>query len=164
MLTWDDLTIDELDARLTYAVLALRSEVFVVEQECVYLDPDGADLDPGTRHLIARDGAEVAAYARLLAPDEAHDVPRVGRVVVAPAWRGTGLGRTLMDQALEACARHWPGVAVELGGQAHLVGFYASLGFEPVGEEYVEDGIPHRWMRRAPRPAQPAAGGPGSGS
>lgn len=150
-LTWIDATLDDLDARTTYAVLALRAEVFVVEQECAYLDPDGADLDPGTRHLLAHEGDRLAAYARLLAPDDRHVAPRIGRVVVAPDHRAGGRGRELMTEALHACERHWPGQAVELGGQAHLEGFYRSLGFEPVGDDdgrYVEDGIPHVWMRR----------------
>jgi len=147
--SWTDAVLTELDVATAYAVLALRSQVFVVEQECAYLDPDGADLDPGTRHLLARtDDGRVAAYARLLAPDDQHAAPRIGRVVVAPRSHGAQLGRDLMAQALAACERHWPGEPVELGGQAHLVGFYRSLGFVPVGEEYVEDGIPHRWMRR----------------
>ena len=152
VLSWTDAVLTELDVATAYAVLALRSQVFVVEQECAYLDPDGADLDPGTRHLLARtDDGRVAAYARLLAPDDQHDVPRIGRVVVAPRHRAGGRGRQLMTEALAACERHWPGQAVELGGQAHLKGFYASLGFEPVGPgggAYVEDGIPHVWMRR----------------
>ncbi|MCW2866221.1 MAG: GCN5-related N-acetyltransferase [Marmoricola sp.] len=146
--TWSDLAVADLDVALLHDVLALRAEVFVVEQACAYLDVDGADLAPGTRHLVARDDEGLAAYARLLAPDADHAAPRIGRVVVAPRLRGARLGRALMTRALEACAQHWPGEPVELGGQAHLVGFYRSLGFVPVGEEYVEDGIPHRWMRR----------------
>jgi ElaA protein len=145
---WSDLAVHELDVPLLHDVLALRAEVFVVEQACAYLDVDGADLQPGTRHLVGRVEEGLAAYARLLAPDEQHAAPRIGRVVVAPAHRGAQRGRELMTEALTACERHWPGQPVELGGQAHLVGFYRSLGFAPVGEEYVEDGIAHRWMRR----------------
>ncbi|MCW2818271.1 MAG: family N-acetyltransferase [Marmoricola sp.] len=147
-LTWSDLAVADLDVPVLHGVLALRAEVFVVEQACAYLDVDGADLAPGTRHLVGRVGDDLAAYARLLAPDDRHAAPRIGRVVVDPHHRASGTGRALMTEALEACERHWPGQPVELGGQAHLVGFYTSLGFEPVGEEYVEDGIPHVWMRR----------------
>ena len=152
-LSWTDLGVDDLDVPLLHAVLALRSAVFVVEQECAYQDLDGGDLAPGTRHLVGRDEGALSAYARVLAPDDEHAVPRIGRVVVAPHARGGQRGRALMVRALEVCERHWPGEAVELGGQAHLVGFYASLGFEPVGAGYVEDGIPHQWMRRPPQPA-----------
>ena len=148
-LDWTDLGVGDLDVRTLHDVLALRAEVFVVEQRCAYADVDGLDLADGTRHLVGRSGGAIAAYARLLAPDADHASPRIGRVIVAPDARGAQLGRVLMERALAACAEHWPGQAVELGGQAHLVGFYASLGFTPVGEVYDEDGIAHQWMRRA---------------
>jgi ElaA protein len=125
----------------------LRSAVFVVEQECAYQDPDGRDLLEGTRHLIGRQDV-VAAYARILAPDAELPVPRIGRVIVTRQARGQQLGRRLIEQALSSCEAHWPGKPIELGGQAHLVDFYRSMGFVPIGEAYVEDGIPHQWMRR----------------
>jgi ElaA protein len=144
---WSDLAGTELDAPTLYDVLALRSAVFVVEQECAYQDPDGRDLDEGTRHLIGRQGV-VAAYARILAPDLDLPVPRIGRVIVTRQARGQQLGRRLMERALKSCEEHWPGKPIELGGQAHLVDFYRSFGFVPIGAPYVEDGIPHQWMRR----------------
>ncbi|HSK33117.1 MAG TPA: GNAT family N-acetyltransferase [Propionicimonas sp.] len=147
-LTWFDVEGAELDARTLYDVLALRAAVFVVEQDCPYQDPDGRDLVEGTRHLVGRVDGEIVAYARILAPGESHPTPRIGRVIVAPPARGGQLGRALMLRALDVCAEHWPGQAVELGGQAHLTGFYQSLGFWAVGAPYVEDGIPHQWMRR----------------
>lgn len=148
-LRWLDLGVDDLALTDLYDALALRAAVFVVEQDCAYADTDGADLRPGVRHLFGRDEAgALAAYARVLPPDAAHDVPRIGRVIVAPAARGRRLGRALMQEALAVCERHFPGLATELGGQAHLVGFYASLGYQPVGDVYDEDGIDHQWMRR----------------
>jgi ElaA protein len=130
-------------------VLALRSAVFVVEQECAYQDPDGLDLLDGTRHLIGMSGDDgIAAYARVLAPDANHPTPRIGRVIVSDRVRGQQLGRRLMERALACCEEHWPGQPVELGAQAHLTGFYGSLGFRAVGEPYDEDGIWHVWMRR----------------
>ncbi len=146
-LAWSDLAAADLDARTLYDVLALRAEVFVVEQECAYQDVDGLDLLEGTRHLLGRDQEGVAAYARMLAPGE-HPTPRIGRVIVAPRARGRHLARDLMTRALAVCAAHWPGEAVELGAQAHLRELYGSLGFVAQGEPYVEDGIPHVWMRR----------------
>jgi ElaA protein len=151
-LTWSDLAAAELDVPTLYDVLALRSAVFVVEQECAYQDLDGLDLLAGTRHLIARRGGTVAAYSRVLAPDGTHRAPRIGRVIVDGAARGQQLGRRLMERSLEVCAERWPGTAVELGGQAHLEGFYASLGFRAVSEPYDEDGIAHVWMRREVTP------------
>jgi ElaA protein len=146
-LSWTDLAAHELDVPLLYDVLRLRSAVFVVEQDCVYQDLDGLDLLEGTRHVLARD-ERIAAYARILAPDETHPTPRIGRVIVSDAARGQKLGRRLMERALASCEEHWPGQPVELGGQAHLEGFYASLGFVAQGAPYDEDGIPHVWMRR----------------
>ncbi len=149
-LSWSEVEGVELDVATLYDVLALRSAVFVVEQECAYQDIDGLDLTQGTVHVIGRTDA-IAAYARVLAPDDQHAVPRIGRVIVAPAARGQRLARRLMQRALDTCAQRWPGESVELGAQAHLAGFYGSLGFEAVSEPYDEDGIPHVWMRR-PRP------------
>jgi ElaA protein len=146
---WSDLAGTELDAPTLYDVLALRSAVFVVEQECAYQDPDGRDLLEGTRHLIGRQGV-VAAYARMLAPDTDLPVPRIGRVIVTRPARGQHLGRRLIERALSSCEEHWSGKPIELGGQAHLVDFYRSFGFVPIGAPYVEDGIPHQWMRREP--------------
>ena len=147
-LAWVQLAGDQLDVTTLYDVLALRAQVFVVEQECAYLDVDGLDLDPGTVHLLARLDGEMAAYARELAPDDTHPEPRIGRVLVTRAARGRQLGRRLLERAIAAVEESRPGTAIELGAQAHLAGFYASLGFVAVGEPYDEDGIMHLWMRR----------------
>jgi ElaA protein len=148
-ITWSTIEAGELDVATLHDVLALRSAVFVVEQDCVYQDIDGLDLAEGTVHVIGReDGGGIAAYARVLAPDDRHATPRIGRVLVYVAARGRQLGRDLMQQALACCEEHWPGQAVELGAQAHLTAFYGSLGFATVGEAYDEDGILHQWMRR----------------
>jgi len=147
-LTWSEVGGGELDVATLYDVLALRSAVFVVEQECAYQDIDGLDLAAGTGHVVGRIDDEIAAYARILAPDAEHPTPRIGRVIVSGSVRGRQLGRELMGRALASCATRWPGEAVELGAQAHLTAFYASLGFESVGEPYDEDGILHQWMRR----------------
>ncbi len=149
-LSWSVVGGRDLDVATLYDVLALRSAVFVVEQECAYQDIDGLDLAEDTVHLLARTD-ETAAYARILAPDEQHLTPRIGRVIVSRATRGRRLGRELMARALACCAERWPGEAIELGAQAHLTGFYESLGFVRASEPYDEDGIPHVWMRR-PRP------------
>lgn len=132
----------DLDTTTLYKILKLRSEVFVVEQECAYLDPDGRDIEPGTRHLwFARD-REVRAYLRIL---DDHGVERIGRVVTAPDARGTGLAGRLVAEALTVIGNR-PSV---LDAQAHLAGFYAKYGFEQTGPEFLEDGIPHIPMARA---------------
>lgn len=149
--TWSEIAAADLDARTLYDVLVLRSAVFVVEQACAYQDPDGLDLLEDTLHLVGRFGVGgIAAYARILAPGDQHATPCIGRVIVDDSARGQQVGRLLMERALASCTEHWPGEAVELGGQAHLTGFYTSLGFAVVGVPYVEDGIPHVWMRREP--------------
>jgi ElaA protein len=131
----------EIDAADLYAALRLRAEVFVVEQACVYLDPDGRDLDPGTTHvwLVTAQGA-MASYVRLLRePTRGH---RIGRVVTAPTHRGAHLAGRLIDHAL-TIAEH----PVVLDAQSHLVGVYARHGFAPDGPEFVEDDIRHTPMR-----------------
>jgi ElaA protein len=127
-----------------YAILRLRAEAFVVEQECVYLDLDGRDTEPSTRHVwIERDDA-VVACARVLVEREGSSI---GRVVCAPPWRSKGLGATVMRAALDAAAGEFGGPVV-LNAQAHLAGWYGRLGFTVCGDEFIEDGIPHVPMVR----------------
>lgn len=136
-----DLTPDQL-----YAVLKLRSDVFVVEQNCVYPELDGRDLEPGTRHfwLEADDLPGPQAYLRLL--EEPGGTFRVGRVCTARAARGRGYSRRLMEAVLAEIGQ----VECVLDAQTYVVDFYASFGFEPQGAEFIEDGIPHLRMRRSP--------------
>ena len=138
------LSFDELDPRTAYAVWRLRQHVFVLEQQCLYGDLDGRDLEPGTRHVVlteAGDSAEVVGYARVVDDD---DVWRIGRVVLAADARGRGLADPLMEATLAEC----PGRDVVLSAQAPLAAWYSSLGFEVTGPAYLEDGIPHLPMRR----------------
>lgn len=136
-----ELTLAEL-----YAILRLRSEVFVVEQDCVFLDMDGKDLQGHTEHLMAWENGALLAYCRLLEPALNDGQAVIGRVITAPAARGTGLGHELMRRAKDEVARLWPGQPVYLGAQARLRAYYAGHGFVPVTEEYIEDGIPHVGM------------------
>jgi ElaA protein len=134
-------TFGQLDAATLYALLRLRMDVFVVEQECPYPDLDGRDTEPGTRHLwLERDGTPIA-YLRLLS-EEGEE--RIGRVCVAIQARGGGHAERLMAAALEQVGDRPCG----LEAQSYLVDFYARFGFEVAGPEYVEDGIPHTPMRR----------------
>ncbi len=136
-----------LDSDTLYALLKLRSDIFVVEQNCVYSDMDG--LDAQCRHLVGRDATNsVQAGLRLVPPGIKHAAPALGRLVVAMPFRGTGVGRALMIEGLHGCARHYPGHAVFLSGQRHLEHFYRSLGFDTISEPYLEDGIPHVDMLR----------------
>ena len=137
---WDALT-----ARQAYTVLQLRSAVFVLEQQCLYADMDGLDLQ--ALHVLGYAGDALVAYARCWQDEQ--NCAHIGRVVTASDARGQGLGHDLMRQALVAVASHWPGAPVLLGAQAHLAAFYAQHGFASNGPSYVEDGIPHIPMRRA---------------
>lgn len=131
-----------------YDLLALRSRVFVVEQNCAFLDPDGADRE--SAHLLWRDDAGVlVAGLRVVDPGIKYAEPSIGRVVTAPERRGTGLGRTLMAEGLRRCVETWPGQGVRIGAQARLEGFYREFGFVAVCEGYLEDGIPHLIMLRS---------------
>lgn len=138
-----DLSKDEL-----YAVLALRTQVFVVEQNCPYLEVDGLDLIGDTCHLLAERDGELVAYLRLLDPQRHAGDVVIGRVLTAASARGNGLGHLLMEQALQASNERWPGRPVYLSAQAHLQGYYGRYGFVVVTEEYLEDDIPHIGMRR----------------
>ncbi|ALN17156.1 GNAT family N-acetyltransferase [Ectopseudomonas mendocina] len=139
----------ELDTATLYALLALRTQVFVVEQNCPYLETDGQDLLGDTCHLLARDDDVLVGYLRLLDPQRMNGEVVIGRVVIAEQARGSGLGHRLMEQGLVECSRRWPGVPVYLSAQAHLQGYYGRYGFEAVTEVYLEDDIPHIGMRRA---------------
>jgi ElaA protein len=132
----------ELDPATLYRLLALRSEVFVVEQDCVYLDLDGRDLEPDARQLWIEEDGAVLATLRLLVDDER--TMRIGRVATARAARGRRLAARLMERALELSA----GREVVLGAQSYLEKWYAGFGFVRDGAEYVEDGIAHVPMRR----------------
>ena len=131
----------DLDAATAYAVWRLRQAVFVVEQECPYPDLDGRDPDPGTRHVVLREGDDVLGYARVL---DDGDVWRIGRVVLAATGRGRGLADLLMTASLESC----PDRDVVLDAQTPLADWYARFGFTVDGDEFLEDGIPHVPMRR----------------
>lgn len=148
-LHWRCLAFDALDAATLYALLQLRSQVFVVEQQCVYLDPDGAD--PQCHHLLGFDAAgHLQAALRLVPPGLKY--PRdasIGRVVTSAAVRGTGAGHALVAEGLRHCARLHPGQGVRISAQAHLRRFYAAHGFVAEGPEYLEDDIPHVEMSRA---------------
>ena len=135
-----------LDPRTAYDVWRLRQQVFVVEQECPYPDLDGRDPEPGTCHVLARDGDRLVGYLRVL--DEG-DHLRIGRVVAAPEARGRGLGDVLMRAALEVVGDR-PSV---LDAQSGLASWYARWGYVVTGPEFDEDGVLHVPMRRDGHPS-----------
>ncbi|WP_263146386.1 GNAT family N-acetyltransferase [Pseudomonas sp. RIT-PI-AD] len=147
-ITWLSHPHRELDTATLYAILALRAQVFVVEQKCPYLDVDGEDLQGDTCHLSAWEDGQLLAYLRLLDPARHDGEVIFGRVVTAPQARGRGLGHGLMAHALEVAAQRWPGQPLYLSAQAHLQEYYGRYGFAAVTGVYLEDDIPHIGMRR----------------
>jgi ElaA protein len=135
-------TFAQLPAETAYRLWALRAEVFVVEQDCPYLDLDGRDVEPSTRHLWVEREGEPVATLRLL--DEG-DGLRIGRVATRAAHRGAGLAEALVRAAVVLAGER----EVLLDAQSHLVEWYQRLGFQPSGRGFLEDGIPHTPMRRS---------------
>lgn len=125
-----------------------RQQVFVVEQQCIYLDADA--LDEVAWHIAAWSPAEVLplAYARLVLPGTKYAEPAMGRVLTTGPARGLGLGRELVRRAVEHAELIFPGQALRISAQERLLRFYAEFGFAAVGESYLEDGIPHVEMLR----------------
>ena len=141
---FNDLTVDDL-----YAVVRPREGVFIVEQSCPYPDADGRDVNAwhllGWRYAAER---KLVAYARVFEPGIRYDEASIGRVVTAPEVRGTGLGKTLMAEALRRVETLVPGQAVKIAAQRRLEKFYLDLGFKTVSAPYEEDGIVHVDMIR----------------
>ena len=137
-----DAALAELDAETLYRILQLRTDVFVVEQECAYPELDGRDLEPSARQVWIEQDGTVVATLRLLRDEDGR--ARIGRVATAASARGAGHAAVLMARALELASD----VEVVLEAQSYLEQWYARFGFERSGVEYVEDGIPHVPMRR----------------
>ena len=133
---FEDLTSVEL-----YAIMQLRNEVFVVEQNCVYQDAD--NKDPGSYHFMGWRDNKLIAYTRLLPPGLAYTEPSIGRVVTSPSARGSGAGRELMNKSIEKIYFLFGKSPVKIGAQLYLKKFYSSLGFQQSSDIYLEDGIEH---------------------
>ncbi len=139
--SFDELTVHEL-----YEIMALRQEVFVIEQNCAYQDADGKDQP--SHHLQCRDAAgKLVAYTRLLPIGVAYPTyASIGRVVSSPSVRGTGIGKALISESLAAMKRLFGDAPIKIGAQTYLLQFYENQGFISTGEAYLEDGIPHTKM------------------
>jgi ElaA protein len=131
-----DLTPNEL-----YLILQLRSEVFVVEQQCIFLDTDNKDQN--AYHIMAWQNDLLAGYTRLVPAGIVYDDPSIGRVVTSPLVRGTGIGRLLMQFSIRTLYNLWGKSTITIGAQLYLRKFYESLDFQQCSEIYLEDGIEH---------------------
>lgn len=138
---FDDLTVSEL-----YKILNLRNEVFVVEQNCAYLDTDGKDQL--AHHILMWHDEVLVAYARIFAPGIKYPTSSIGRVVVHFAYRDLKLGHSLMEHAVKAVEDLYKTGDITISAQAHLQGFYNKHGFKTISDEYLEDDIPHVEMTR----------------
>ncbi len=138
---WVYKTFNTLEPAELYAIMQLRNEVFVIEQNCVYQDADGKDA--ASWHLMGWDENNLAAYCRILPPGLAFEEASIGRVVSSPRYRKTGCGREMMNVAIGKTLIQFNTKKIQIGAQLYLKNFYGSLGFKKVSEVYLEDGIEH---------------------
>jgi ElaA protein len=147
MINWVLKKFDELTPAELYAILQLRNEVFVVEQNCVFQDAD--NKDPYCWHFMAWQNNFLAAYIRIVPPGIAYEYPSIGRVVSSPKVRKTGIGRELMERGIAHTEAFYGKLPIKIGAQLYLKKFYESFGFQQVGAVYDEDGIDHIHMIRS---------------
>lgn len=139
-------TFSELDVYELYEILQLRSEVFVVEQDCVYQDIDGKDQIG--LHILGKKEGKIIAYTRCFAPGDYFENASIGRVVVEVSQRKFKYGHDIMKASIEAIKNKCQIDIIKVSAQVYLTKFYNSHGFKQVGEGYLEDGIPHIAMLR----------------
>lgn len=130
-----------------YQILQLRSEVFVVEQNCVYQDIDGKDQK--AIHVIGEYDNKVVAYTRIFKPGDYFENASIGRVVIDASYRDRKWGHDLIKESITSIEDHFGKSPITISAQLYLQKFYESHGFVVVGETYLEDGIPHIEMLRA---------------
>jgi ElaA protein len=142
-ISFKDLSLDEL-----YLVMQLRQEVFIVEQNCPFMDADGKD--PKAWHCLGFDEAgQLVAYTRLFDLGDYYEgFTSIGRVVTSPKARGTGLGKILIQQSIDYCTELFGKYPIKIGAQKYLEKFYETFGFKSTCEDYIEDGIMHTIMIR----------------
>jgi ElaA protein len=140
-LHWTYKHFTSLNTQELYTILSLRSEVFVVEQNCVYLDADNKDLDAW--HLCGWENDTLVAYVRILAPGVSYEEASIGRVLTNPTFRKNGYGVELMKVAIEKTMNQFDVSTIKIGAQLYLLNFYSNLSFTQTSEMYMEDGIPH---------------------
>ena len=138
----DDMSVGEL-----YGMLQLRAQVFVVEQNAAYLDLDGKK-DFESSHILCFDDCRVVGTLRIIPPGVYYDEVSIGRVCNTKGYRGRGIGKQMLQLALDYISKNYPIQDIRLSGQTYLTKFYNEFGFVREGEEYLEDGLPHYQMVR----------------
>lgn len=144
---WKIKTFELLNTAELYKILKLRTDVFVVEQNCAY--PELDNKDQTAMHLWAEQDGEILAYCRIFPPGINYHESAIGRVVTAPNRRKQELGRHLMLLAVQAIETHYHTSEIRISAQDYLLDFYESFGFKDTGKKYLEDGIPHTEMLRS---------------
>ena len=144
MLTIKTKYFKELTNNELYEMLQLRSEVFVVEQDCVYQDIDSKDQK--ALHILGFKNGKVVAYTRIFKPGDYFEEASIGRVVVAKKERQHKYGYKIMNVSIEVAQDYFNTSSIKVSAQVYLKTFYNNLGFKAIGEEYLEDGIPHIGM------------------
>ena len=134
-------TFQELTTQELYNLLQLRSEVFVVEQDCVYQDLDGKDQK--ALHVLGFKNDKIVAYTRIFKPNDYFKEASIGRVVVEENERKHKYGYDIMNASIKAIKEYYNKTEIKISAQVYLNTFYSNLGFKSIGEEYLEDGIPH---------------------
>lgn len=140
-MNWQWYAFKELSISELYTLLKARQEVFVIEQECVYLDLD--DLDRDCWHLCAWQGTALCAYLRLLPPDLLYSEVSIGRLLTSSAGRGRGIGKELLKRGIEKADELFPSINIRIAAQQYLESFYQSFEFKTISKPYDEDGITH---------------------
>lgn len=141
---------DKLNIFQLYQIMHLRQEVFVVEQNCAYLDADGKDLE--SYHLMIWEEGQLIGYARILPKGISYNsYASLGRIVTKPSFRGLSLGKELVRQSITWCEILFPNINIKISAQSHLEQFYGAFGFVATGDYYLEDDIPHSAMILKPK-------------
>jgi ElaA protein len=140
--TFEELSLDEL-----YTLLQLRSEIFVVEQDCVYQDVDGKDQK--ALHILGWEEGKLIAYTRCFKPGDYFEEAAIGRILVRENYRKFGYGHQITKASIKAIKKYFHTDTVKISAQTYLVIFYETHGFRAIGDRYLEDGIPHVAMLKA---------------
>lgn len=138
---WTTQHFKDLSTADLYEILQLRSKVFVLEQSCAYVDPDGKDIN--AYHLFGKKDGKIVAYCRLVAPGDSFKEASIGRVITHPAYRRFGFGKEMMEKAITETRRIFSTQPIRIGAQCYLINFYGSFGFKTDSAVYLEDNIEH---------------------
>lgn len=140
-MNWNVKKFEELKCEEIYKILQIRNKIFIVEQKCVYQDCDGKDKK--SYHLYLEDKGEVISYSRILLRKVSYNEVSIGRVLVNKNYRGTGIARKMMIEAINFIEKNLGEKEIKIQAQCYLIDFYKSLGFKEISNEYLEDNIPH---------------------